>query len=416
MSAMPTLPKTSAPRSSAADRKLSGTNMSEKLESLALQLTQYQMEYKEQQQTVQGYLQKLALLKSHQDNCGLEEKRKELEKQQVDLLQQLKMLTPIHNILDEMDDLHKDLGPANKSKKRKAYGCQLVPGQKVLSRCSHSGWYGEGSIVHDCGDFTYFVQNATGETARIWREDIFSDADDSGKEITEEDPVIGPHPLHCGCYCPGVVLKVMPGLNLVIQYYDHVEALVPREQVYSTSPEKFERDIAYIRKCEERWVGQPVVARNDETGTFHLAEVQKRVGNGKLFVVCWADGRTIVQDIAWIFGKFSQAHVLKVGDHILTLAHPSSLTFLPGVITGQNGTTLQIRFCNSKSCQSVEPHHCFGLSEDKFNMAVHFYSQQKQSREVYEDDATSDNEDSLSDISSVTITSIDSEKWSQIGD
>ncbi|KAM4702020.1 von Willebrand factor A domain-containing protein 3B [Discoglossus pictus] len=407
------LPKTSTPRSPNIEANYdTNLEINKKLESLAAQITQYQKEHTEQQQNIQEFLKDVAALKSHQEKCRSEQDQN-LARQQIDLLQQLKMATPISSTEVEQDDQRKD-NQFTKRSKIESRLCPLGPGQKVLAVCSHNGFYREGTIVHDCGDLTYFVQNATGEISRVSREGIFSDIDDNTKEIKEDDTVLGPHPLHDGAFCPGVVLEIMPDFKLVIQYYDHTENVVLREQLYLTSPERYERDTANISECEERWVGQPVVARNDETGTFHLAEVRKRVGTK--YVISWADGKTVTQDITWIFGKYSQPHVLSVGGHVLTLASSTSLTFLPGVITGYNGTKLQITFCNGKSCQNVEPHHCFGLSRNRFNMAVQHYHQQKTRREAQEVNSASDNEDSLSDISSVTITSIESENFSQVKD
>ncbi|XP_031752879.1 von Willebrand factor A domain-containing protein 3B isoform X2 [Xenopus tropicalis] len=388
-----------------SSEKPQSINISKKLEKLIFEITEFQQKQREKQQSVQEYLKQLIILKSHQDKCGLEEEQRDHVKQQIDLLQQLRMLTPISSIQQTKSDLHSSL--INKSQ---SYKCPLVPGQNVLARSSYTGWYEKGTVIHDCGDFSYFIKRSSGEIARMWREDVFSDTDDYEKDIKDSDPVIVAHPLHEGCYCPGVVLKVMADLKLVVKYYDKTEDLVPREQVFLTTIERFERDTTYITECEERWVSQPVVARNDTTGTFQLAEVQKRIGNGKQYIICWADGKTARQDIAWIFGKFSQPHVLKVGAHVLTLANPSSLTFLPGIITGYNGARLKVTFCNGNSCQNVEPPHCFGLSEKKFSMAVAFFHQQQN----HEKDGSvvgsdTENEDSLSEISSITLSSSDSE-------
>ncbi|KAG8452170.1 hypothetical protein GDO86_004097 [Hymenochirus boettgeri] len=398
--------KVSTPRSLVSSNgiKYSSANDIKKLENLILQITQYQQKQREQQQSVQEHLHKLTVLKAHEEKCGLEEEQSDLAKKQIDLLQQLRILIPVNNIQQTKSD--PTLNPQNKDK---PYNGLLVPGQKVLAICSYSGWYKEGIIKHDCGDSSYFIQRSSGEIVRIMREEMFTETDDYGKEIKKNDPVIGPNPLHERHYCPGIVIKVMPDLKLVIQYYDKNEELVPREKVYLTSPERFARDSAYILECEERWVGQPVIARNDLTGTFHLAEVKKCIGNGKQYILSWENGKTARQDIEWIFGKFSQPHILKIGAHILTLATPSSLTFLPGTITGHNGAQLKVTFCNGERCQNVEPPHCFGLSDKKFTMAVNFFHQQNHERDDRENDINSEKLDSLSEISSVTITSNDSD-------
>ncbi|XP_040281056.1 von Willebrand factor A domain-containing protein 3B [Bufo bufo] len=371
------------------ERNLLAEHVINKLEDLASQVTQYQTEQKENQKAIQVYIKELK-------ERGLQQEEKDIAKQEINLLEQLKLLMPIKNTEKERDEspvLHNDQS--------------LPPGQKVLSICSHNGWYEEGFIIHDCGDHTYFVEKPSGEVVRIHRDDLLTDTEEN-KEIKENDPVIGPHPLHPGSYCPGVAFNCNPDLNVTVRYYDNAEGLAPREQIYSISPEKYTRDTSYILECEKRWVGQPVVVRNDETGTFHLAKVKNLTDNCK-YVISWADGTTAIQDKEWIFGKFSQPHVLNVGDHILTLAYPSSLTFLPGIITAINGKHLQILFCNGKRCQDMKAHHCFGISEKTYDNAVLFYCEKNQTIDCDGDVLSSENEDSLSDISSFTISSINSE-------
>ncbi|KAG9492314.1 hypothetical protein GDO78_000694 [Eleutherodactylus coqui] len=384
---------------SLAERNLLSENIINKLEELSSQVTQYQNEQNEKQKAIQVYINELKEQNSQQHTSGLQVEEKTIAKQNINLLEQLKLLIPIRN-----SEKEKDESPVLNNDQ------PLLPGQKVLSLCSHNGLYEEGCIIHDCGDLSYFVERASGEIARIHRDDLLTDSDDYKKEIKESDPVIGPHPLHPGSYCPGVVLNCSPDLKVTVQYYDNAEDLAPREHIYSISPEKYKRDTSYILACERRWIGEPVVARNDDTATFHLAKVKKQTDDCKKYVISWADGTTAIQDKEWIFGKFSQPHVLNVGDRVLTLAHPSSLTFLPGIITAINGTKLQILFCNGKRCQNIEAHHCFGLSEKIYDSAVKFYCEDNRTIDSDEDHISSENEDSHSDISSFTISSVDSEK------
>lgn len=68
---------------------------------------------------------------------------------------------------------------------------------------------------------------------------------------------------------PGTVLQ--KDLNgLYVRHYDGIESVIPREETYLLTPEKFESDCRYILQCEESLVGQAVVARNEHDGMFHL--------------------------------------------------------------------------------------------------------------------------------------------------
>lgn len=58
----------------------------------------------------------------------------------------------------------------------------------------------------------------------------------------------------------------------------------------------------------------------------------------------------------------------------------------------------------------MEAHHCFGLSKKTYDNAVQLYYKKNQTIESDEDEISSENEDSLSDVSSFTVSSISSEK------
>ena len=67
----------------------------------------------------------------------------------------------------------------------------------------------------------------------------------------------------------GTVLR-LENDGLYVRHYDGIESVIPREESYLITPEKFERDCQYILQCEESLVGQAVVARNEKDGMFHL--------------------------------------------------------------------------------------------------------------------------------------------------
>ena len=67
----------------------------------------------------------------------------------------------------------------------------------------------------------------------------------------------------------GTVMR-KDGDGLLVRHYDGIESVVPREETYLITPEKFEKDCQYILAWEERLVGQAVVTRNEQDGMFHL--------------------------------------------------------------------------------------------------------------------------------------------------
>ncbi|KAK1167593.1 hypothetical protein AOXY_G10303 [Acipenser oxyrinchus oxyrinchus] len=369
-----------APSAKPASSERSGNSAERirKLEDWAEELEQALAQHREQQEFIQKHVKDLVNWKIHED-ADILHSQKQLAQQQQELLERLTKQRPLtSNSANRRHDergatTFEDIPEYVKIARRSLP--KLTPGEKLLARWSLDGWHCPGGyVVHSCGDHSYFVQNNEGELERIWREDLITEADDAENIIQVGDPVIGLHPLYPHSYCPGAVLQVMPDLKLEVRYYDGTEALVPRDQAYLISTQKFERDVAYLLECEARWVGQPVVARDDGSGAYHLGEVRERVGDGKHYVILWADGSSAVQSAAFIFGRFTRSRTLTLGDRVLALAEPASLTYLPGVIRGVNGTKLVVTFCNGKSSQHVEPQHSFRLSGDQFNEAVQMYN------------------------------------------
>ena len=67
----------------------------------------------------------------------------------------------------------------------------LHPGEEVLARWSDEGWYYRGTIKHDCGDGSYFVQDSVGDLDKIWREDILTDNDEADVVLQVKEIMAG---------------------------------------------------------------------------------------------------------------------------------------------------------------------------------------------------------------------------------
>ncbi|XP_064636642.1 von Willebrand factor A domain-containing protein 3B-like isoform X2 [Lineus longissimus] len=250
---------------------------------------------------------------------------------------------------------------------------KLHVGEEVLARWLDEGWYYRGT-VRQAGDAgAYFIEDSCGDIEKIWREDIITDEDDADNIIQIKDAVIALHPSFAYSYCPGVVMKVFPDLWLLIRFYDGQEARLPREEVYRITPDKFEYDVAFILQREDQWVGQAVVARDDTTGLYHLASVTERVGNGRQYVISWADGNLSVQTSAAIFGAFTKRRPLAIGDHVLAIADPVRLAYLPGTIRDISNKQLIVKFCDGSKRKDIDATQVFWLSQDYYEHAVAYY-------------------------------------------
>ncbi|CAH1777455.1 unnamed protein product [Owenia fusiformis] len=250
---------------------------------------------------------------------------------------------------------------------------KLKEGEEVLARWGDEGWYYRGTLRQDCEDYSYFVEDSVGDLEKIWREDIITDNDDAGNVLQYKDPVIGLHPSYAFSYAPGIIVETHKDLWNTIRFYDGTEAKTPREETFKISREKFEFDVAYILSCEDQWVGQAVVARNDATGTYHLGSIREKIGNNRQYVIEWSDGSLSVQSATFIFGAITKRHPLAIGDRVLAIADESQLLYLPGWITDSDGEKLTVKFANKQKSDDVDPVQCFWLSQDYYDNAVSYY-------------------------------------------
>ena len=100
-----------------------------------------------------------------------------------------------------------------------------------------------------------------------------------------KDTVTALHPDYAFSYAPAVIKSIGEDLWSEVRFYDGTESRVPREEVFHIPTEKFELDVSYILRCEDQWVGQAVVARNDNTGIYHLGKINHNTENSMQYVV-----------------------------------------------------------------------------------------------------------------------------------
>ena len=57
-----------------------------------------------------------------------------------------------------------------------------------------------------------------------------------------------------------------------IRFYDGTEGLLSKTEAHFVEHEKFENIVDYILKLEERWKGETIIARDDQTGIYRLGK------------------------------------------------------------------------------------------------------------------------------------------------
>lgn len=75
---------------------------------------------------------------------------------------------------------------------------------------------------------------------------------------------------HFLSYAPAYVDEIFDDLSCSVTFYDETRSIVERDDVFLTDQDSYDRDVTYIRKCEDELVGQAVVARDNETGYYKL--------------------------------------------------------------------------------------------------------------------------------------------------
>jgi hypothetical protein len=219
---------------------------------------------------------------------------------------------------------------------------QLSVGEEVLAKWPDDGWYYRSIIKEYLGDYKYKVEDSLRDSEIVYREDLLSDINDSSLTFDVGDPVVALHPQYEFSYAPGQIIQISNDMNkILVRFYDYVESVVLREEVYKLVRLKFQLDVNNITDLEKRWIGQVVVARNNYSNVYELGRVISRVGNGRQYVIEWSNNKQSIQNSNHIFGSLTRNPNVIVNDYVLA---PKETIFLPGRVIGQKGSFLRVKF------------------------------------------------------------------------
>lgn len=157
--------------------------------------------------------------------------------------------------------------------------------------------------------------------------------------------MIALHPHYEESYAPGQVIQVQPSKNKVtVRFYDYTESPITSEEAYKLHILKLQTDIDLINYLESKWIGQTVLARNNETSVYELGKIIGRVGQtGRQFIIEWQDGEESLQNFNHILGGEAKIPSLVANECVFALRGE---VFFPGRIIGRRGDNLIIKFCD----------------------------------------------------------------------
>ena len=219
---------------------------------------------------------------------------------------------------------------------------ELEEGEEVLAKWPDDGWYYRSIVKRRVAAYQYEIEDSLRDVEVIDRVDIISEINDSRDIFEVGDPVVALHPHYEFSYAPGQLVDISPDSNkLLVRFYDFVEHVVLRQEVYKLARIKFQMDINSIIELEKRWIGQTVVARNNFSNVYEMGKVMNRVGNGRQYTVEWSNGKQSIQNANHIFGTYTRNPAIQANDYVLA---PRETIFLPGRVLGKRGNQLRVKF------------------------------------------------------------------------
>lgn len=224
--------------------------------------------------------------------------------------------------------------------------CELTIGEEVLAKWNDDGWYYKSIVKSKSGSHKYIIEDINRTQETVLREDIISENDVSNSQLCLHDPVIALHSAYSFSYAPGLIIRISNDLTLLIRFYDGVESIVNKEEVYKIPLFKFEFDVEQIVQYEKRWIGETVVARHSFNHVYELGKIKERIGNGRQYAIQWSDNRVSVETATHIFGRYTHQPSIGVNEYVIASQNGN---YLPGKIIGTKGENYIVRFVDGNT-------------------------------------------------------------------
>lgn len=243
---------------------------------------------------------------------------------------------------------------------------------EVLACWPDDGWYYLSLVRQMTSPGHYLVEDSTGQQMVRKREDILTEDEHCGS-LQPHDYVIGLHPNFECSYCPGKVVEVFSDKSVLVKFYDGKESTLTYADVYKISQEKCKHDMEKIIDCENKLVGQDVVARDDNTGEFIMGEVKHHRSEQRgTYLVRLTTNHDVIQKVNQILDIRMRDVERTDWQYTLAPADLANTRYLPARVIHTVPFTVQL--CNMGRPVSVQKNLCFWINKQFYANAVNFYN------------------------------------------
>lgn len=269
-----------------------------------------------------------------------------------------------------VDKKHKGTSTDNPFTPRRSL---LKPGEDVLARWKDDGWYYFGMVVAPEYNGSVRVLDSTGYEENIPFDDILISS--GSDEIQKNDYIVALHPRYVYSYAPATVENVhVDGYH--VKFYDGMTATLPRNEIYLISHRKFKESVEYIKQQEVNLIGQLVIARDDDTGSYVVCQVEDVLSHEQKVVLQFPNRAHLIQSSVHIFPLDVRRFRINLNwKHVLGSINPTCSVYRPAKIVYRH--PLQLEFCGETGTDQVTPSECFYMSDLYYRNAVGFFESKR---------------------------------------
>ncbi|XP_065886335.1 von Willebrand factor A domain-containing protein 3B-like isoform X2 [Dysidea avara] len=249
---------------------------------------------------------------------------------------------------------------------------EQILNQEVLARSTDGYYYWGVVLQHQDHQDLYTIEELdTHQRLLMNRSDFITDVQDAAHPVLRlYDRAVAPRLCSPNCFLPGIVIGISSEGQYTIKLCDNTSSVYSRDQIYYLSNEKYDTDIVAIGVAQQQWIGQAVMARNDEDG-FYYPGVVVEITDYDQFVIEHLDGSRYIQASVHVYGERSRRLPLCIGDHVIALYTDSNMA-LPGRVIGIVEKLLAVDYCNGERYYNVEPVCCFWIHPNYYELAEQY--------------------------------------------